>query len=151
MKFEYRKAELSDSKRIEELFIEMLRTIYNTNDVDGYENGYLDKFFSESEDLIYVAELDKEVVAFLSIEVYKDDGYVYLDDLSVTEKYRDKGIGTKLISLAEDYSKDIGVSAIVLHVEKTNVNAHNLYRKLGYMDNEDQGNRMRMVKELWMS
>ena len=98
MKFEYRKAELSDSKRIAELFIEMLRTIYNTNDVDGYENGYLDKFFSESEDLIYVAELDKEVVAFLSIEVYKDDGYVYLDDLSVTEKYRDKGIGTKLIS-----------------------------------------------------
>ena len=151
MKFEYRKAELSDSKRIEELFIEMLRTIYNTNDVDGYENGYLDKFFSESEDLIYVAELDKEVVAFLSIEVYKDDGYVYLDDLSVTEKYRDKGIGTKLISLAEDYSKDIGVSAIVFHVEKTNENAHRLYRKLGYMDNEDQGNRMRMVKELWMS
>ena len=30
MKFEYRKAELSDSKRIAELFIEMLRTIYNT-------------------------------------------------------------------------------------------------------------------------
>ena len=148
MKFVYRKAELSDSKRIEELFIEMLRTIYNTNDVDGYENGYLDKFFSESEDLIYVAELDKEVVAFLSIEVYKDDGYVYLDDLSVTEKYRDKGIGTKLISLAEDYSKDIGVSAIVFHVEKTNENAHKLDRKLGYMDNEDQGNRMRMVKEL---
>ena len=148
MKFVYRKAELSDSKRIAELFIEMLRTIYNTNDVDGYENGYLDKFFSESEDLIYVAELDKEVVAFLSIEVYKDDGYVYLDDLSVTEKYRDKGIGTKLISLAEDYSKDIGVSAIVFHVEKTNENAHKLYRKLGYMDNEDQGNRMRMVKEL---
>ena len=148
MKFVYRKAELSDSKRIAELFIEMLRTIYNTNDVDGYENGYLDKFFSESEDLIYVAELDKEVVAFLSIEVYKDDGYVYLDDLSVTEKYRDKGIGTKLISLAEDYSKDIDVSAIVLHVEKTNVNAHKLYRKLGYLDHEDQGSRMLMVKEL---
>ena len=148
MDFLYRKAERSDSEIIAELFIEMLRTIYNTNDVDGYENGYLDKFFSESEDLIYVAEIDKEVVAFLSIEVYKDDGYVYLDDLSVTEKYRDKGIGTKLISLAEDYSKDIGVSAIVFHVEKTNVNAHKLYRKLGYMDNEDQGNRMRMVKEL---
>ena len=46
MKFEYRKAELSDSKRIAELFIEMLRTIYKTNDVDGYENGYLDKYFS---------------------------------------------------------------------------------------------------------
>ena len=148
MDFLYRKAEKSDSEIIAELFIEMLRTIYNTDDVEGYKSGYLDKYFSEGEDLIYVAELNKEVVAFLSVEVYRKDSYVYLDDLSVTEKYRDKGIGTKLISLAEDYSKDIGVSAIVFHVEKTNENAHKLYRKLGYMDNEDQGNRMRMVKEL---
>ena len=148
MKFVYRKAELSDSKRIAELFIEMLRTIYNTNDVDGYENGYLDKYFSESEDLIYVAELDKEVVAFLSVEVYKDDGYVYLDDLSVTEKCRNEGIGTKLISMAEDYCKSIGIPVIVFHVEKTNERAHKLYQNLGYLDNEDQGSRMRMVKEL---
>ncbi len=148
MEFEYRKAELSDSKRIAELFIEMLRTIYKTNDVDGYENGYLDKYFSGSEDLIYVAELDKEVVAFLSIEVYRKDSYVYLDDLSVTKKCRDKGVGTKLISLAENYVKDLGVSAIVFHVEKTNEGAHRLYRKLGYLDHEDQGSRMLMVKEL---
>ena len=148
MEFEYRKAELSDSKRIAELFIEMLRTIYKTNDVDGYENGYLDKYFSGSEDLIYVAELDKEVVAFLSVEVYKDDGYVYLDDLSVTEKCRNEGIGTKLISMAEDYCKSIGIPVIVFHVEKTNERAHQLYQNLGYLDNEDQGSRMRMVKEL---
>ncbi|MBR6403386.1 MAG: GNAT family N-acetyltransferase [Eubacterium sp.] len=148
MEFVYRKAELSDSPKIAELFIEMLRTIYNTNDVEGYETGYLDKFFSGNEDLIYVAELDKEVVAYLSIEVHREDEYVYLDDLSVTKKYRDKGIGTELISMAEDYSKDIGISAIVFHVEKTNERAHELYRKLGYLDNEDQGNRMRMVKVL---
>lgn len=148
MEFVYRKAELSDSGRIEELFIEMLRTIYHTNDVEGYEDGYLDKFFSESKYIIYVAELEKEVVAFLSIEVYAEDGYIYLDDFSVTEKCRDKGIGKRLLSMAEDYSKDAGISAIVLHVEKTNERAHQLYRKLGYLDNEDQGNRMQMVKKL---
>ena len=144
----FRKAELSDSKRIAELFEEMLGTIYHTNDVKGYEDGYLDKYFSGRDDLIYVAELDKEVVAFLSVEVYREDGYIYLDDLSVTAKCRDKGIGTKLISLAETYSGDTGVPAIVLHVEKTNERAHRLYKKLGYSDNEDQGNRIRMIKEL---
>ena len=149
MDFLYRKSELSDSKQIAELFKEMLETIYHTTkDTDGYEDGYLDRFFSEGDDLIYVAEREKEVVAFLSIEVYGEDGYIYLDDLSVTAKCREKGIGTKLISLAEDYSEEIGVSAIVLHVEKTNERAHQLYRKLGYSDNEDQGNRIRMVKEL---
>ena len=144
----YRIAESSDAVRIAELFEEMLRTIYHTQDVQGYEDGYLDKFFSESEDLIYVAEQDKEVVAFLSVEVYKEDGYIYLDDLSVTEKCRDKGIGTKLMRMAEDYTKMLGVKAIVFHVEKTNERAHQLYRKLGYADNEDQGTRIRMVKEL---
>lgn len=148
MEFSYRKAEISDSRRISELFEEMLRTIYHTDDVEGYEEGYLDKFFSESEDIIYVAELEKEVVAFLSVEVYREDGYVYLDDLSVTAKYRDNGIGTKLIGLAEEYCKTAGIRAIVFHVEKTNERAHQLYRKLGYQDNEDQGDRMRMVKEL---
>ena len=148
MDFVYRKAVLSDSKRIAELFEEMLKTIYHTQDVKGYEDGYLDKFFSEGDDLIYVAEQGKDVVAFLSIEVYREDGYIYLDDLSVTEACRDQGIGTKLISLAENYSGSAGISAIVLHVEKTNESAHRLYRKLGYLDNEDQGNRIRMVKEL---
>ena len=148
MDFLYRKAEKSDSEIIAELFIEMLRTIYNTDDVEGYKSGYLDKYFSEGEDLIYVAELNKEVVAFLSVEVYRKDSYVYLDDLSVTEKYRGKGVGTKLISLAEDYAKGLGVPAIVFHVEKTNERAYRLYRKLGYRDHENQGNRILMVKEL---
>ncbi len=66
----------------------------------------------------------------------------------MTKKCRDKGVGTKLIRLAENYAKDLDVSAIVFHVEKTNEGAHRLYRKLGYLDNEDQGSRMRMVKEL---
>ena len=108
MDFVYRKAESSDSPRIAELFEEMLRTIYHTNDVKGYEDGYLDRFFSGGDDLI----------------------------------------GTKLISLAENYSESIGIPAIVLHVEKTNEGAYQLYRKLGYRDHEDQGNRILMVKEL---
>ena len=148
MDFVYRKAKSTDSERIAELFEEMLRTIYHTEDVKGYEDGYLDRFFSEGDDLIYVAELENEVVAFLSIEVYREDGYIYLDDFSVTAACRNQGIGTKLVSLAEDYAESTGIPAIVLHVEKTNKSAHQLYRKLGYADHEDQGKRILMVKEL---
>ena len=148
MDFVYRKATISDSERIAELFEEMLRAIYYTQDVEGYENGYLDMFFSAGDDFIYVAELEKEVVAFLSVEVYREEGYIYLDDLSVTAECRNQGIGTKLISLAEDYAESTGIPAIVLHVEKTNNRAHELYRKRGYSDYEDQGKRIMMVKEL---
>ena len=88
------------------------------------------------------------MVAFLSVEVYREEGYIYLDDLSVTAECRNQGIGTKLISLAEDYAESTGIPAIVLHVEKANKRAHELYRKCGYSDYEDQGKRIMMVKEL---
>ena len=148
MEFTYRKAEMTDSQRIGELYKEMLRNVYQAEDADESENGQFDKFFSGSEDLIYVAQFQNEVVAFLAIEVYREAGYVYLNDLSVTEEYRGKGIGTQLIRMAEDYSRSLGIPAIVFHVEKINERAHQLYRKLGYRDNEDQGKRMRMVKDL---
>ena len=144
----YRKAEPADAGRIAELFLEMLRTVYHTDEVEGYEDGYLDKFFSEGEDLIYVAEHRTEIVAFLSVEVYREDKYIYLDDFSVTAACRGKGIGTKLIGMAEGYAASLGVSAVVLHVEKTNEGGHRLYSSLGYSDHEDQGHRILMVKEL---
>ena len=41
----YRKAQSSDFNRLNELFIEMLQTIYNTEQVDGYSSGDMDHFF----------------------------------------------------------------------------------------------------------
>ena len=123
----FRKAEPPDAERINELFIEMLQSVYHTDDVSGYEEGYLERYFTGSGDCIYLARQGKETVAFLSVQVFREDGYIYLDDLSVTEKCRNCGIGTKLIRMAEGYAKDTGIRAVVLHVEKSNVKARRLY------------------------
>ena len=126
----------------------MLRAIYHTDDVEGYETGYLDKFFLDKEDWICVAEYENDVVAFLSIEVHRDEDYIYLDDFSVTEEYRNKGIGTKLIHAAEKYAEEIGIAKIVLHVEKANEGACRLYSRLGYSEDTDEGSRIRMSKSV---
>ena len=60
-----RKAKSADAVKIEELFVEMLKAIYHTDDVDGYETGYLDKFFLDKENWICVAEYENDVVAFV--------------------------------------------------------------------------------------
>ena len=146
MDYVLRKAKSDNRIRIEELFVEMLKTVYHMDDVEGYETGYLDKFFLDKEDWICVAEYENDIVAFLSIEVYRDEDYIYLDDLSVAEGCRNKGIGTKLIHTAEQYAEEIGITKIMFHVEKTNEDAYRLYLRLGYIEDADEGSRIRMSK-----
>ena len=150
MAFVFGKAEKKDAGRINELFMEMLQTIYHKEQVDGYEDVCLDKFFDGGENWISIANDGNQIVAFLSIEVHREDDfdYIYLDDFSVTEQYRGQGIGTQLVNRAEAYAKEIQISKISLHVEKSNTAAFNLYKKLGYRIYKEQGTRLLMVKDL---
>ncbi len=92
---------------------------------------------------------DNDVVAYLAVEVHREGEreYVYLDDLSVAEKYRSQGIGSALIHEAEGYAKDIGIQHILLHVEKSNTKAFQLYERLGYKVYRDDGNRYMMIND----
>lgn len=147
MKYTIRIAAPEDEQKIRELFIEMLQTIYHTEDVQGYEPGCLDRYWINGEERIYVAE-DEGVVAYLSVEVHHetDMDYIYLDDLSVTEEYRSHGIGSALIYEAEKYAQEIGIRDIVFHVEKSNTDAFRLYERLGYKIFRDDGSRYLMNK-----
>lgn len=134
-----------DAEKIENLFSEMLKSVYNTDDAEGYEDGYLDKFFGGS-DRIYAAEADGEFAGYIAVEVH--DGFIYLDDISVDGKFRGQGIGTILIEAAEKYASELGITESVLHVEKANVSAQRLYKRLGYSVSDCDGSRYRMTKTL---
>ena len=147
MNYSTRIAVPEDERKIRELFIEMLQTIYHTEDVQGYEPGCLDRYWVSGEERIFVAE-DEDVVAYLSVEVHHepDMDYIYLDDLSVTKAYRNLGIGSALIREAEIYARKIGIRDIVFHVEKSNTSAFRLYERLGYKVFRDDGSRYLMNK-----
>ena len=148
MKFKIRIAVPADEQKIRDLFVEMLRTICNTEDAEGYEDGYLDKFWTGLEDRIYVAE-DREVVAFLSVEVHHEpEKYIYLDDFSVTAAYRNKGIGSELIRAAESYAAENHIAAVLLHAEKTNEKAMRFYDRSGYSIYRDDGHRYLLKKDI---
>ena len=148
MEYRIRTAVPADEEKIRELFIEMLRTIYHADDVKGYENGALDRFWSGNEGRIYVAE-DGGVVAFLSAEIHHDPvDYLYLDDFSVTAAYRNKGIGSELLRAAEAYADQLGFTAVLLHVEKTNQSAIRFYERSGYSVFRDDGNRFLLKRDI---
>lgn len=146
MRYTIRTAVPADEKRIRELFLEMLRTITHTEDVEGYEDGYLDKFWSGNEHQIFVAE-EEDVIAYLSVEVHHEHGdYLYLDDFSVTEAFRNKGIGKELLRTAESYAEKIHIPELYLHVEKTNERALRLYERSGYSICRDDKTRYLLKK-----
>lgn len=146
--YNIRIAEPADETKIRQLFLEMLQSIFPKENVQGYQDGYLDRFWGESENRIYVAEAGT-VIAFLSVEVHHEpETYIYLDDFSVTASYRNKGIGTKLISAAESYAREKRIHSVFLHVEKTNRSAMRLYARLGYSMFKDEGHRILLKKVL---
>ena len=149
MSWTLKKAEKKDFRRINELFVEMLQTIYQTEQVNGYPEGALDRFFDGGDEWISIAVDQGKIVAFLSIEVHHEaEEFIYLDDFSVAKAYRGQGIGTAMIRTAEDYAREIHIPAICFHVEKSNTAALRLYQRLGYGIHEDQGNRYLIIKKI---
>ena len=144
-----RKAVSSDTARINELFIQLLQSVYQREDVHGYENGYLDKFFQTDDNLIYVAEAGSQVIAYLSIEEHQEEGgFLYLDDFCVDKAWRGHGIGTRLLSMADNYAAEHHFHRIVLHVESTNTRARTLYKNNGYAKYQEINGRIKMIKEV---
>ena len=149
MDWNIRKGIPADKKAIEDLFLEMLRTIYNTEDVKGYEEGDLDKYFEGKSDIVYVADLDEKVIGYLSVEEHHDErDYLYLDDFCVGKAYRGNGLGSEFLKKAENYANERNVPAITLHVEKSNTGAIKLYEKNGYNIIRDDGDRYFLAKDL---
>lgn len=143
----YRKAVREDFSAINALFVEMLCTIYHKDQAEGYHEADMEYYFSGGEDWICVAEAEGKIVGFLSIEVHREEQeYLYYDDFSVSAACRGQGIGGQLMDRAEEYANSLGLSAVVLHVEKSNESARRFYEKRGFSVLRDDGDRLCLLK-----
>jgi ribosomal protein S18 acetylase RimI-like enzyme len=57
-------------------------------------------------------------------------GYIY--DIEVREDLRGKGIGSKLLRMAEETCREWGVREVMLAVEADNLEAIEWYERMGY-------------------
>lgn len=145
-----RVATAGDEAAIRRLFVEMLRTIFHTQEVEGYPAGYVGRFFTGGENKILVAEQAGMVVGFLSLESHREGEppFLYLDDFSVTAACRSQGIGFRLLDMAEEYAAALELGEIHLHVERDNHGARRLYQRRGFGVLAEQGARLLLGKKL---
>ena len=150
-----------DKTTINELFIQMIKFVNNQNKkqeivVDeelfknGYEEGYLDEFFIDSNKSIIVADLDSKVIGYLAFISYhiENTSYLYLDDFCVDSNYRNRGIGTKLVEWIINYAKENDFDNLKLHVDENNIKALSFYNKSGFIPINLNKGRIEMNKKV---
>ncbi|ODN29693.1 GNAT family N-acetyltransferase [Fervidobacterium thailandense] len=71
------------------------------------------------------------MILILSRNKVRNDEF-YISNIAVDKSHRGKGFGSKLMKFAEKLASNVGAKRIVLDVENTNINAIELYKKLGY-------------------
>ncbi|NLY76552.1 MAG: ribosomal protein S18-alanine N-acetyltransferase [Tissierellia bacterium] len=79
-----------------------------------------------------VAEVDGLVVGYGGIWLIIDEGHV--TNIAVDEKYRGKGIGSKILEGLIQLCADRNMIAMTLEVRKSNEVAQALYRKYGFKE-----------------
>lgn len=116
-----REAEVWDIKAIGELD--------KLNFDNSWDEQMLEKMFVSKSSVIYVAEMDSNVVGFLIAE--NDIDEYNISRVVVSKDFRNHGIGTKLIEHIEQLAKQNKMN-VSLEVSTNNFTAKTLYEKLGY-------------------
>lgn len=105
MSVNIRKAEFKDKKDILEI-ISLLRL-----DVQKFvwgDEGFVEKQIGNGE--YFLAETDEGVVGAVSFRQRGDK--MYIETLTVVEKYRSQGIGTKLVEFAKNFIREKGLNTL---------------------------------------
>lgn len=83
-----------------------------------------------------LAELNGKIVAFIGLLKsygYEINGpYIRIMALVVAEEYRNQGIGTQLIKVAEEWAQQNGATIITLNSGLKRMDAHRFYEHMGF-------------------
>ena len=66
---------------------------------------------------------------------FKDIKKGFVSDLMVSQNYQKKGVGARLMQCLGKYFESADCKYIETEVLLSNINAHALYQRLGYVDN----------------
>ena len=128
-----REAEKPDYQEI----IRLMKNELGYPDLDEVETDKRLDYFKNSDDFMtFVAVVDDEIAGFIGVMkgiAYTINGYYsQIIALAVSEKKRRCGIGTALVTRAEEWSLSYGIAGISVNSNMMRLDAHAFYEKLGY-------------------
>lgn len=111
--------------------------------------------FGREGDLCLVAEHNSEIIGAVWSRYFSEDekGFGFIDtetpelSMSVNEKYRGKGIGTRLLAEMIKLLREKDTPQVSLSVDKINY-AYSMYKKSGFEDYEFHNDSITMILKL---
>lgn len=88
----------------------------------------------------FVAELEKKIIGSLALNIidlfHTKDRFARVISMVIDEKFRNKGVGKKLMAYAEKYSKSINCTRIELTTDwsREKDGTHHFYKNLDYSE-----------------
>jgi len=107
-----------------------------STDVEGMYNNF--KKYKDSEFWhFFVMRNGKETMGYAEVFVhpnlfFNQKPYITIWWVRIEKKYRNQGLGKKLIQYIEEFGRQIGADSCCLQAEVANVGAQKLYESLGY-------------------
>ena len=96
---------------------------------------------------VFVAEIEGAVAGFIHAEKYEllyFEPMINILGLAVSSERRRQGIGTALISSAENWGKELGINTVRLNSGNSRKEAHDFYRAMGF---DDEKLQIRFIKK----
>lgn len=78
----------------------------------------------------FVVEYEDKIIAYAGIHVILEEAYI--TNIAVLSAYRQKGIGTMLLSHVIKHASKLGATYITLEVRTSNAAAISLYKRFGF-------------------
>jgi ribosomal protein S18 acetylase RimI-like enzyme len=130
-----KEATLADAAEVAALFDAYRMYYEQSSDLPGAEH-FITERLRNRESVIYLALDQGRPIGFTQLypfftSVGMKRAWV-LNDLYVTEDYRNRGVGRALIAAAQDLARSTSAKWIMLQTYTSNVNAQALYEKLGF-------------------
>lgn len=107
--------------------------------VSGIPLEYFTRTLASEDATVFVAEVEKQVVGYVFLNVHDTPPYEYLmprrvteiSDIAVLKAYNSKGIGHQLFAASVEWAKARGATDLELQVWELNKNAITFYERLG--------------------
>lgn len=125
------KSDLKNIKPLVKFFLKVEKTGNIIKETDLLIKKRIKPALSSSNAKVFVAEVNKKIIAFLSVE-FRHGLVAYLAYLAVDPKYQKFGIGSQLVKHASNYSKKIGIKILQTLAHKDNKGSKKFHEKLGF-------------------